>query len=582
MAVIFAAILPQFRTMYRSWDTQKRRSQIVQNARVLQDCFNRNFASAIRITSVSGPEEMLGYIEFEKNNGDTYRMEVSGENYIRYGPAGNLSDFAGLVSQLQFQCYGLEDMTTMTTEPDEIRLVKVSTVIYNPEDPSRSQAYSNQVFIETNSATEAHLLAWYKFDEAAGLEAADSSVYRRDGQLNNMTGAEWSEGYIGGALGFDGADDYVSFDMEWEGESATLTAWVKMGPTTDWAEVININDVIGIRLDNPDGNLAFWSFVYVGDNSWESLNINQPHFDSASWHHIVYVVNSETLEHQLYVDGDLEKTGAMSGPLDFEERPSFNSRIGQHSIIGKYDYPFNGLIDDVRIYDIALTEEEVQEISPLGPLRYWALDETGNTMIDSAGNMNGSCRGNVQRGELSFRDRFLNCIYLNGKNSYVELPSNGQLNGLDIFSASAWIRPEDTGQAAWVIGRNDNSCGWSFGISGTSVVLEVWDRQFLAVPDVLTMEEWSHVAVSYDPVIEGATSFYVNGECVGQFASDKRPFSGTLSENWAIGTCDRDGNFKGHIDEVKIFYYGLTEAQVKIIAGLNTSTDPYLDSEIRP
>jgi hypothetical protein len=137
-------------------------------------------------------------------------------------------DFAGPVSQLQFQCYGLEDVSTTTTEPDDIRLVKVSTVIYNPEEPSRTQSYSNQVFIETNAATEAHLLAWYKFDEAAGLVARDSSRYRRHGQLNNMTGAEWAEGYYGGGLELDGIDDYVSFDLVWESESATIMGWAKV------------------------------------------------------------------------------------------------------------------------------------------------------------------------------------------------------------------------------------------------------------------------------------------------------------------------------------------------------------------
>ena len=109
MAILFAVILPQFRNMYLSWDSQNQRGEIVQNARVLLDCLGRSLASAIRITSVSAPDDTLGYIEFEKNDGNTYRIDISGENHIQYGPVGNLSDFAGPVSQLQFQCYSLED-----------------------------------------------------------------------------------------------------------------------------------------------------------------------------------------------------------------------------------------------------------------------------------------------------------------------------------------------------------------------------------------------------------------------------------------------------------------------------------------
>ena len=582
MAILFAVILPQFRNMYHSWDSQSQRGEIVQNARVLIDCLSQSLASAIRVTSVSAPDNTLGYIEFEKNGGNTYRIDISGENYIRYGPLGNLSDFAGPVSQLQFQCYGLEDMSTTTTEPDEIRLVKVSTVIYNPEEPSRTQAYRNNVFIETNAGAASHLLAWYKFDEDAGLIASDSSIYNRDGQLNNMSGAEWADGYVGGGLRFDGVDDYVSFDIEWESESATLMAWACLDSSGEAVELINICNILGIRLDLESWTMGSQAYFYTGDNSWEVLNGNDPLYSGTGWHHFAYVIDSENNKHDIYVDGWLEMSLALQNSFVFDPPPTTNSHIGQHAITDEYEFYFDGIIDDVRIYDIALSPEEIWAIGPPKPIHYWALDDTGNTMTDSTGNMDGTCKGNVGIGELSFRDRFANCIYLNGKNGYVDLPSNGPLNALDVFSVCAWIKPEDTTWPAWIIGRNDNTCGWSFGVLGTSLVLEIWGKHSLEIPDVLTMDEWIHVAVCCDPETDYMTSFYVNGEFVGQLPSDNGPTNGNQQQNWIIGVCDKDGYFKGHIDEVKIFNYVLTEAQIKVTAGFNVTTDPYLDSEIRP
>jgi type II secretory pathway pseudopilin PulG len=583
MAILFVAILPQFRNIYRSWDSQNQRGEIVQNARVLLDCLSQSLASAVQITSVSSPDDPLGYIEFEKNDGNTYRIDISGENYIQYGPAGNLSNFAGPVSQLQFKCYGLEDMSATIMEPDEIRLVKVSTVIYNPDDPLRTQAYSNQVFIETNAGAVSHLLAWYKFDEDAGIVANDSSVYKRHGQLNNMTGAEWADGYVGGGLRFDGVEDYVSFDMLWESPSATFTAWACLDSVVDAAEVVNINEVFGIRLDYQAWTPGVQAFYYLGNDLWDTAWAGSSYYAGTGWHHFAYVVDSEAIEHRLYVDGNLEKTNTMPSPVFLEPRPSENSHIGRHAIIEKHEFYFNGIIDDVRIYDIALTEKEIKNVGPPAPIHYWALDETASTMIDSAGNMDGTCRSNVRVGELSFRDRFANCIYLDGKSSWIALPSNRQMNSLGFFSASAWIRPKDTDWPAWIVGRNATDCGWSLGITDSTIILRIGNKKgggMLEVPYTLAMNEWCHVAVVFDSDYDGF--FYLNGAFVGKAEYDKKPSTGTLSDNWAIGVCDKDGYFKGHIDEVKIFDYELTEAQVKIVAGLAVSTDPYLDSEIRP
>ena len=55
----------------------------------------------------------------------------------------------------------------------------------------------------------AGLVLHYAFDETSGTTAADSSGSGNTGTLNGMTGAEWTTGKIGGALSFDGTNDYV-------------------------------------------------------------------------------------------------------------------------------------------------------------------------------------------------------------------------------------------------------------------------------------------------------------------------------------------------------------------------------------
>jgi hypothetical protein len=348
------------------------------------------------------------------------------------------------------------------------------------------------------------------------------------------------------------------------------------------AGLININDTFGIRVDYDDyGDSGSMAYRYIGNDVWEYLYGNDPLYAGTGWHHFAYVINHETNRFSLYVDGKIEEARDMQAPSVFDPPRTTASAIGRRTTLSGYD--FDGVVDDIKIYDIALTEEEIQDISPPELYHYWALDETGKTMTDSAGKMDGSCRGNVRVGELSFRDRFVNCVYLDGASGWIGLLPDRQMNSIGSFSVSAWIRPESTSWPGWIVGRDATDCGWSFGITDSTIILRIGNKKgdgSLEIPYTLAMEQWCHVAVVFDP--DKNASFYVNGEFVGIVEYDKKPSVGTLTDSWAIGVCDRKEYFKGYIDEVKISGREWNEKQVRVVAGLATNTDPYLDSEIRP
>ncbi|MCH7926071.1 MAG: cadherin-like domain-containing protein, partial [Planctomycetes bacterium] len=73
------------------------------------------------------------------------------------------------------------------------------------------------------------MVAQWKFDEVSG-STAEESVGNLDGTLTNMDGTEWSSGQHGGALTFDGVNDYVHSDTDlgqWLNGTASLSAWIK-------------------------------------------------------------------------------------------------------------------------------------------------------------------------------------------------------------------------------------------------------------------------------------------------------------------------------------------------------------------
>jgi hypothetical protein len=95
--------------------------------------------------------------------------------------------------------------------------------------------------------------------------------------------------------------------------------------------------------------------IELGDNSqggYKYLTFNTPTLDVA-WHHIVYT--KDGTNHTIYVDGSLDQSFTSNAVISWVEPLFIGKRWTNNSSINW----FNGIIDDVRIYNRALTAEEV-------------------------------------------------------------------------------------------------------------------------------------------------------------------------------------------------------------------------------
>ncbi len=204
---------------------------------------------------------------------------------------------------------------------------------------------------------EPNLISHWKFDETSGTIAYDSA----GGNDGTIYGAVWTAGQIDGALSFDGLDDYVDVGtgpaITGTG-NFTVSAWVKVRElpasggllavvnqrstsSANGSYIIDVRSSGYVHFEVYNGGYGFYfdSDVNVGDGFW---------------HHIVGVRTSTT-EGEIYVDGSL--AGSGSGPA--KSLNSVDVVIGRWN--GAFRY-FNGSIDDVRIYDRALSAEEIQEL----------------------------------------------------------------------------------------------------------------------------------------------------------------------------------------------------------------------------
>lgn len=136
LAVVFASLMPVFAGVRHHADAAGAASEMVQNARIVNDQLSRHLAGARRITAVSGSSDDDGYIEFETSAGVAQRCELGSNRYVEFGPAGGLSELAGPVESLTFTCYDGNDPAAQTDEPDDIRLVTWEARLDNAHAPT--------------------------------------------------------------------------------------------------------------------------------------------------------------------------------------------------------------------------------------------------------------------------------------------------------------------------------------------------------------------------------------------------------------------------------------------------------------
>ncbi|MEJ2704212.1 MAG: LamG domain-containing protein [Sedimentisphaerales bacterium] len=200
------------------------------------------------------------------------------------------------------------------------------------------------------SIVEPHLIGWWTFDEGQGTVAIDSSGYNHHGHF--VGDPQWVVGKIGGAIQLDGDDDYVEIGSVGLGDMdlRTVAGWAKAN-TMDipaWTSVFGFvpdGDTFGTYYDvEVDGTGHY--VIHIG--GWDSKLMPV----DTQWHHFAFTYTGNGAS--WYLDGGLVDNAEGSGPtLD-------HVRIGARPSNSHF---FPGLIDDVRIYNVVLSADEIAALA---------------------------------------------------------------------------------------------------------------------------------------------------------------------------------------------------------------------------
>ena len=201
------------------------------------------------------------------------------------------------------------------------------------------------------------LVAYWPLDENEGVEVHDATENGNDGDI---VGAEWVDGKFESALEFDGLGNHVvvpdsdSLDVSAE---LTITVWVKLD------DLLKLKDVLrkhgSYAMEMTFANVVLMN-TWVGGIWATGQAIGGPALQPGVWYFLAGVDLPEALEEEagleLYIDGVRVADGNKKGDVDITVEPLHIGTATPGWL------PFGGTIDEVKIFNKALTVDEIQKV----------------------------------------------------------------------------------------------------------------------------------------------------------------------------------------------------------------------------
>jgi Concanavalin A-like lectin/glucanases superfamily len=408
--------------------------------------------------------------------------------------------------------------------------------------------FYNRALNASDVAKLAGLWGHWKFAEGTGSSAADSS-----GVGNNATltgGATWMTDCAGNkALATNGAGGIAQTVSTFTPpEAGTVAFWMQsngnppavgrlFGTGNDWE-----------ARQMPNGVVVF---DLCGEGNGNFLT-TRPLVETGRWYHVAASFDSANDSYQVYIDGQLDKSGTNSNGMTKQAAAilSFGTRTGSSEY-------WQGALRDFRVYSRKLCASEIVEL--YGLIGHWKLDETSGIL---AADSSGLGRHGTVIGTATWTSGSVdNALQLNG---LTRVEVNGLKNPRNItLTAWAYISAADSGGAEVV------SLGDYFGIrlnSGTASRAFFYNG-FTWVPASVNQTftpGWHHFAAVFNDELN-VCKFFVDGAEVASVATTVTIPYGGLGTKLVIGA---HGNgqttmdFTGMVDDVRVYNRALCNSEV--------------------
>jgi hypothetical protein len=440
---------------------------------------------------------------------------------------------------------------------------------------------------ENNQDLSYGLVGYWDMEEGSGQTVYDKSGNGNNGTLDTSSTTELAKPFFtighdaygenGMGLGLTGRSEYVNAGT---GSSLQLTSagtialWVKPN-SLDQDDFANF---VTRRSNSSGGSYANYSYSFHWRGSEDLIRLaisdgsaldiaTMPLPTDLGWHHMVGLWDGTNLK--LYMDGVLAMT-PVSQTRNAQAGSTFTTSLAGYSFstsaIGRQE--FNGTLDEIRIYNRALSEDEIRMLyNQKKPILEMKFEEgAGATAYDESFNNNDGILGGGTAAYMPtwVQGKFGGGVSFDGSDDYVSIADSNSLDISGKFTLEAWIYPTELNAEDCIFSKGGSaacgnydlylysgklallsgtSCNWSYAGSNSSVSSNVWQ----------------HIAAVYD----GANvNYYING-----VLKDSQAWGGTGAINTGaleIGKqqSSAEGDFGGKMDDLRIYNYARTADEV--------------------
>ncbi|MFA5013232.1 MAG: LamG-like jellyroll fold domain-containing protein [Candidatus Paceibacterota bacterium] len=419
-------------------------------------------------------------------------------------------------------------------------------------------------------STSGKLMGWWTMDaNDLGTKMFDKSGNSKNANANNISSDDVAQGKINQAVDLNGTNEYFSviddpiFNFT---AQATVSLWVK-STSTGWGHLFYKGGSSYLNLVyDTDGLIEF----RIKDGGTTYSSGNGPYVFDNQWHHVVGTYDGSTVK--IYGDGVLLNSAGHVGDMD--------TTTGNLIFPGPTQYTsyLKCLMDDVRIYNYALSAQEISDLYNSAKTKYtssapksglvswWTMDtnDTNGTKIyDKSGFKNTavavasptSAKGKINQG-----------VYFNGTTQYLSAADSSSLSPANI-TLSAWIKPTTIDSTADAIMGKTSDWTWldGYGLDmfdryhvGKNLVFWINDYWDQCVSSTISVGNWYHVVGTYD---RSNIKLYKNGTLV-----DSRPYTTAinyLASTFEIGRLSvNEFNFNGSIDDIRVYNRALSAQEI--------------------
>jgi len=432
--------------------------------------------------------------------------------------------------------------------------------------------------------TTTGLVAYYPFNG----NAEDSSGNIHHGTVSGATLTLDRFGNVNSAYDFDGTNDRISIpeNLFFNGFPFTVSVWVKMDNFStsnriiacqSWDfEGLNVyhslagfncyENYLNFSFGNGVGGLPLNRFSYKADYDFQ---INQ-------WYNIVLVASNMTMTNgKVYINGeeiDFEHTSGTATYVDFSDGTvDIGTSKGNGYGYGADSHTqfFDGIIDDIRIFNRALITSDIEELYHEngwdnlnnGLVAYFPFNGNAN---DESGNGND---GTVY-GATLINDRFDNetsAYHFDGA-SYIknEAPSNFPLDNSQ-RTIDAWIKREssalDQGIIQYGTPATSQMCGLILSQNSPQSLYFYGHSRDVATYSTIPVSQWIHIAMTYD---ESIVRLYLDGDLANSFTLFSAVSLNTIMDLNGLTIGLRPGSifWTGDIDDIHIYNRALSDGEI--------------------